>query len=373
MASLPKIRTLQSLRALAALLVVFDHAALVSAHHGLTDKLPSLGLFLGVQGVAIFFIISGFIMTYTADATEDSSARRALDFAIRRIVRVVPLYWIFTIVIGLAASLIGMGKLLEITPGHLIKSLFFVPYVNSHTNLLPVLPMGWTLNYEMIFYALFTATVLLPHRFRVLALLGTLGAAVGVGSIFFPILSGSNPRSVGEFLTYPVILLFGLGAVLGSLRLRHLDFTLKFPGLPFALPLLALSSFLAFVAHQVTLPLMWNACFWLIDGVIVALCIFGSPLSMPRLEAVGNASYSLYLVHLLPLFACFIIWKQLHFAAPSVFIIAALATSAGTALASYRWLEKPLTRKLASILERPRTAAIAPVPALEPVPLLQQA
>jgi exopolysaccharide production protein ExoZ len=110
--------------------------------------------------------------------------------------------------------------------------------------------------------------------------------------------------------------------------------------------------------------------FWLIDMVIVALCIFGRPTKWPALETLGNASYSLYLAHLLPMFFMFIFWqKVMHFKAPLVFMALGFALSIATGLATFRWIERPLTRLFSRlILHRPAhpPAEPTPQPVLEP-------
>jgi exopolysaccharide production protein ExoZ len=352
---MPKFEALQSLRAIAASLVVLNHAAGVAAGHGLTREPLNFGAnFIGSQGVAIFFILSGFLMTYTADTPDGTTSpgSRAMHFATRRIARVVPLYWFFTLLVAAVAAIAGMTRFLGTTPIHLLKSLFFIPYLNGQAFMLPVLPIGWTLNYEMFFYLIFTAILLLPHRGRILVLFATLAAFVFTGSFFFPILAGGIPHSLGEFLTNPIVLLFGLGAGLGSLRLRYPALTFRVPGILWAIPLIALNTFVAITLHQAQTPLRWTALFWLVDFGIVAFCAFGKPLSLPWLETLGDASYSLYLVHILPLFACFALWKHFNYAAPLLFIAGALLLSAITAYAVYRWLERPLTRAALRLLTR---------------------
>jgi exopolysaccharide production protein ExoZ len=366
---MPKLEALQSLRAIAASLVVLNHAAGVAAGHGLAREPLNFGAnFIGSQGVAIFFILSGFLMTYTADKPDGPipPGSRALHFATRRIARVVPLYWFFTLLVAAVAAVTGMTRFLGTSPIHLLKSLFFIPYVNGQAFMLPVLPIGWTLNYEMFFYLIFTAILLLPHRHRILILLATLVSLVFTGSYFFPILDGGIPHSLGEFLTNPIILLFGLGAVLGWLRLCYPALTFRVPGLLWAVPVLALNTFIAVAIHQAQTPLRWMALFWILDLGIVAGCAFGRPLSLPRLETLGDASYSLYLVHILPLFACFAIWKHFSYAAPLLFIAGALLFSAVTAYWVYRWLERPLTLAALRLLTRsqPKDAGheVAPTP-----------
>lgn len=79
------IGNIQSLRAIAAILVVFVHLE-VFLHH--LDLKP-----FGHCGVDIFFVISGFIMVQTTRRGGHSPAR----FMANRIARVVPLYWLLTL------------------------------------------------------------------------------------------------------------------------------------------------------------------------------------------------------------------------------------------------------------------------------------
>ncbi|HEY1744061.1 MAG TPA: acyltransferase [Granulicella sp.] len=350
---MPKLRALQSLRAIAALLVVLDHAAGLTSGHGFArEPINSWATFLGAQGVSVFFIISGFIMTYTADSAEDQTAPRlrAIRFAVRRIIRVVPLYWLLTAVVAVPMFLIGLYHPVGITVARLMKSFLFIPYLDAGGNMTPVLPIGWTLNYEMAFYALFAAILLLPHRVRTFVLLGVLVSVVIVGSFFYPISSGINPRSPLEFLTNPVILLFGLGAALGWLKLKFPHWLLSVQDVPLVAPLLAINLCVFVLAvHHPPVALRWSVLFWFVDFIVVALCAFGRPGTWPRLEALGDASYSLYLIHLLPVFLVYFLWQSLHFLFPVAFIITAIGLSIAAGLATYRWIERPLTRSLSRL------------------------
>jgi exopolysaccharide production protein ExoZ len=354
---MPKLRALQSLRAIAALLVVLDHTAGLTAGHGFPhEPLNAWATFLGAQGVSIFFIISGFIMTYTADSAEDQTPppMRATRFAVRRIIRVVPLYWILTIVTAIPMFLIGLHRPVGITVARFMKSLLFIPYLDAGGNMTPVLPIGWTLNYEMAFYALFAAILLLPHRVRTAALLGVLSVVVISGSFFYPIFSGVNPHTPLEFLSNPVILLFGLGTVLGWLKLEYPQWLLHLQGVPLAAPLLAINfCIFALVVHHSPVALRWSVLFWFVDYIIVALCAFGRAGIWPRLEALGDASYSLYLIHLLPVFAMYFLWQSLHYLYPVVFIAVTIGLAIAMGLAAYRWVERPLTRAISRLVFPP--------------------
>ena len=110
--------------------------------------------------------MSGFIMFFiSSDLFGKQGAVRS--FLIRRVIRVAPIYWIFTTVYVL---------LLVVAPAafnadrfdliHSIKSYLFLPSANSYTGSpYPVLTPGWTLQFEMYFYAVFAFFLFLPKRF----------------------------------------------------------------------------------------------------------------------------------------------------------------------------------------------------------------
>ena len=111
-------------------------------------------------------MISGFIMVLT------SSNAAPRDFAVRRIIRIVPLYWTLTGALMLLAlwkpeAFRATAASLE----YLVKSLLFIPYPNPGQGgqLFPLLVPGWSLNLEMFFYAVFTATLFPPRRRRIAA------------------------------------------------------------------------------------------------------------------------------------------------------------------------------------------------------------
>jgi exopolysaccharide production protein ExoZ len=126
---------IQVLRAIAAIMVVFYHARF-SIPSG-AERLPSFS----ASGVDIFFIISGFVMSYTTPF----SAKHVADawlFIRRRIARIVPLYWII---------LIWTARRGPFSLG-LLKDFFFVPRLNdTYVNSIePIVIQGWTLNSDLL-------------------------------------------------------------------------------------------------------------------------------------------------------------------------------------------------------------------------------
>lgn len=123
--------SLQALRAVAATMVVLFHAYVHLDVRNIIPGIPAL-VDAGRAGVDIFFVISGFIMVYIS---KDSFGKRGAsrDFMIRRIIRVVPVYWFYTLLIAsilfIAPRLFSEGKTFGLE--HLAASLLFIPWQNS--------------------------------------------------------------------------------------------------------------------------------------------------------------------------------------------------------------------------------------------------
>jgi len=149
------INNVQFLRAFAAIAVVFLHS---TSGGGLI-----LPISYGHFGVDIFFVISGFIISYIADADPTQFLRK-------RIIRIVPFYWSATICVFLIAH--TFPALVRTAPTDLrtlISSLLFIPYdALNHTNPFmygrQTLLLGWTLNYEMYFYAVLAMSLWISRR-----------------------------------------------------------------------------------------------------------------------------------------------------------------------------------------------------------------
>ncbi len=277
------LNNLQVLRALAAFMVVVFHMA----EFDLAQLERPLAF--GKYGVDVFFVISGFVMVYTI-------ARRPLgpvQFLANRVIRIVPLYWALTL--GVFAVAVLAPTLLKSTsadPVELAKSLFFVPFTKSNGEMHPVLFVGWTLNYEMFFYALFAAGLLLPGAGgRVAATFGMLGGLVLAGLVLRP------AGDVARFYTSPLLLEFGWGMLLGLGYPRLARGGRPLPALVLAAggaaAILVLPFYGAIGFQPLTIGLAGAA---LVAGVVMLEARGWSLASRPLL-LVGAASYALYLSH----------------------------------------------------------------------------
>src|SRR5246127_1178159 len=91
----PTFRSIQYLRGIAAFAVVCFHAFQWTNVAGLTPTdFPT-----GAAGVDVFFVISGFVMWVTTDRDPP----KPLEFLRRRAVRILPPYWLFTLLAAVLA------------------------------------------------------------------------------------------------------------------------------------------------------------------------------------------------------------------------------------------------------------------------------
>ncbi len=336
--TLTRLLLIQGLRAAAAMAVVAHH--LWHEAYG-WPGLAWFGWLPWEAGVDVFFVISGFVMVHASARLFGVAGARGV-FLRRRLARIVPLYWATT-----AAFLLAMGAL----PGRvntpwpdaaqLAASLVFLPWARPDGEVQPVYSLGWTLNYEMFFYAVFALCLPLRRGIAVAAVALMLGLAVLAGAVL-----PGLPVALA-FWSDPLLLEFGLGMGLAVLVARGLA--------PPALVRLGMA--VAGLALMVLLPLEWPRAlrFGIGAGLLVAAAALGQAPRLPAMPgrwmgALGDASYALYLVHPFALRGVAIAWATLGAAGPAAAWLAstaALLAAMALALACHRWFEAPLTRALA--------------------------
>ena len=191
------VQSIQWLRGFAALLVVAFHLSIAP---------------WGPSGVDVFFLISGFIMWITTDQRE----LHPLAFYRNRLLRIIPLYWLYTTLLALAIIAIPAAfTRLHFDWSHLLTSYLFVPAVSPTNGLVtPFLVQGWSLNYEMFFYAVFGATLVLPARLRIAKLSASLLGLILLGVWLQP------ASVVGQTYADPLLAEFLAGVWIGWLWRR---------------------------------------------------------------------------------------------------------------------------------------------------------
>lgn len=320
---------IQILRFVAAASVVIFHS-LAQGQLIFPDRsAPVFGLFVnGGYGVDFFFVISGFIIFYSTYRSNPHWRQ----FLRRRMERIAPLYWILTLTLfGLGAAVPQLFKSTDwISVSHLIHSL---TYTSFTTGQMPLLYVGWSLEYEMFFYLAVTLAIMSAknHAWELVA--GLLCLGIDLGLVFS--IDTSSP--VLYFFTNPIILEFVLGAFVAMLLFSG---RASWP--------VAISIGVTFAILFVRDPM--NRA--VIVGIPATLTVLGaaylSRASKPWLNEslparLGDASYSIYLVQI---FTISLVIKYLVKLLPNIPLDAlvfatAVATLAG-GRACFLLVERPL-------------------------------
>ncbi len=332
LASRPKLVSLQAARGVAALMVLAYHASGFVAGSGLWPgsrlQHSFQGGFLGVQ---LFFVLSGFVIL-SAHWKDLGRQSRVARFFSKRFFRVYPIYWVI-----LAVTFVQhyhSHNSADAKMNHwVILSSFLLVHIHSTNRLVDV---SWTLFHEIIFYVFFSFAVM----WRKLGL-GIMAVWL-VGSVVFS--SSPIERFLPEIF-YPDHLLFGFGMVSAWVLSRRWN-------LPHRLITaggVAIFAGAALVSISMGLPTGLK----LIAGFGAAVLMLGATswertegLKLPRFMGfLGDASYSIYLVHLPVILILSKVMKKFgthhHFPQQVGFLFLALV-SLGFGIGVYLTIEQPI-------------------------------
>lgn len=372
---LKKLNNIQALRAFAVLLVVGLHLLAVEVKYSQFDVLLPTFLRIGISGVDLFFVISGFIMvTVTADlhgAQLDASAplsRRvgAWRFLYMRLSRIYPLYWLVSAVV----LVIFLSHPTFLNAPHFSVSFVIHSFLLLPQQGLPLLMVGWSLVHEMYFYLVFAIFLLLPRKYLPYLLFAWLCVVIEGFRHVEPFNPEQNPYT--RFAFSPITTEFIAGCFLAL----FFENRTRKAGEKFVYPLALPSLLLGFVS----LLLLWHYFSFNTETIDVigwtrvylftlpyVLMIYGAVAlehngrehngqwTAPAFAVrIGDHSYSIYLTHILVLSLCGRAWKTFAWAGYIDNIIILSATMVGVLLCG-RWcynnVEKPLldlSRRLAT-------------------------
>jgi peptidoglycan/LPS O-acetylase OafA/YrhL len=328
--------SLQYLRAVAALLVVWQHAVFK-----MPSFLPVASLHTGAIGVALFFVISGFVMQMITYGGRVSP----LEFFKRRIVRVVPMYWLMTIMFSLILFITGSYDLIgDDFFIRLIKSLLFIPHVSPIQNdhIWPILIPGWTLNYEMFFYLIFAIAMCFKARVGIVTI--TFLSLVLFGKLFQPL---TNPLLITY--SHPLFLEFLAGMLI------YRVWKCRATSMPLLFSIMLIVFGLAFLFNQS------STGYFDTNRLLGTILLFYGSLNERFLNwqnkvflEVGNASYSIYLSHILTVPIVYnLLNRYLHLVNETnalffVFMLSAIAISTLVGCLVYHIVELPMSNWLKS-------------------------
>ena len=336
---------IQVLRGVASLLVVFLHATV-----NLNDVFHKPFLYnffnFGGAGVDIFFVLSGFIITHTS-FNGLAHKEKLFPFIRRRFVRIFPTYWI----------IISGFLLLQF----LLPAFYKTPFDCNVLNILStyfLLPghnmvngVSWTLSYELFFYILFSLAFIIPSK----KITWVVFALYTLAIILIPI-TGHNIENGNQWLkllAYPMNVEFFMG-VFAALIIPKLSKKLSVPFIIIGAVLFLFCGVLSNNGYGIVSNSFNRVVLFGIPSffIIVGLVRFelGKTMDIHSiLLSLGEASYSLYLLHLPIIVACLKIMEKLNIQNNIVLHLLLFALIIFICLASvlfYKWIEKPLINKL---------------------------
>jgi peptidoglycan/LPS O-acetylase OafA/YrhL len=289
-------RNLQSIRGLACIIIVLTHIAGSEADRFAHAWLSPLRLF-GYCGLNLFFVLSGFIITWVY-YEKLGNRQSAVGFIQKRFVRIYPVYWA-CLLIAVVGKLLMEGVILY-HPSYAgrTKEVIRIICLLPHRNVNLYLPQAWSLVYEVFCYLAFCGFFFLPRRAFVPLIVAWFLATLAGG-----LMLGTSSPYLLTFITQPMVLDFLSGCGIAVLARRGYC---RGGWLWTAVGLSGYAIGAILNGLEVTdgMGNFWHRFY--LAGIPSAFLVFGltalertSGRTLPRwLESVGDASYSIYLTHL---------------------------------------------------------------------------
>jgi peptidoglycan/LPS O-acetylase OafA/YrhL len=282
-------------------------------HH--YSPIPNEGIRLlnrGFLGVDFFFVLSGFLITTLILREIDTYGNFSLrDFYLRRIVRIVPVYYFVVTCVGAYFIFVqGRTQYLDLWPYYyLFLSNFLIEDI-------PLLSITWSLSVEEQYYMIWPLILLLfPARYLWLICLAFVAINVlGILGVF-----GFSARTAGSLVfklpssTYAPIILGSLAALLLHKPTSFAALN-RLAGGYWSVLLGAIG--LALIIHLApgdlrgfpNLAIHLAMTFVLIALVVRENTVLTPVLTLPPIARVGVVSYGMYLYHLI---ALYVVWEIL--------------------------------------------------------------
>ena len=339
------LRWIQALRGIAALMVLFFH---MLPHWDLAPILSTTNVVTrwGFSGVDIFFALSGFVVFRSAQRSIPVHGIWA--FIRKRLLRIYLGYWPVLLIIGVVTVFVYHDSLPPFRKA-LFSALLFYPNIWDNW-----LAPAWSLTMEIYFYLWVALIALLPKRHQIKAIVTVvmLLSAWGIGWLVTDramVFNGQQPLRYE--LTALGVEFLGGALLAGAYNTQARLFRTPRVTIPLCLLLMT-----AGIGVGTTSPyfdrveIMRAASFGImgISALVLALTLEQTRFKPPSwLVALGNISFSLYLLHTFLLDASGRIRSSVSLESPSALLLFMLALPVIIVLLSglwYRWVEKPIMK-----------------------------
>ncbi|MDZ9009106.1 acyltransferase [Escherichia coli] len=299
-----KIYSLQVFRGLAAVMVLLAHSNIM-----LNKTLFSGAFIPGYIGVDFFFVLSGFIIMLTCKKHIGSG--EISDYVRKRVLRVFPPYIIYTVlayIVSYAYEQLTGTRLIYwiyVNAQNFLQSISLYPF-SADKSRLPILPVAWTLTHEMLFYALFAVLFYVKNTLGIIMI----AAAWMLLILVAPAMDINGNNYLLDVFLSSRNLEFIIGCVMAYFASNYVSWKISVAALICGLGMLVIAWSNTLSGYSIT-----ALSDWAVYGIPFALIIFGAT----RLERfihnkdgkafrflvyLGDASYSIYLVHFIVIMVC---------------------------------------------------------------------
>lgn len=353
--ALPSLPSLTGLRWMAALLVFGLHVNNFGYFGGKGGRLVAWGFGAGATGVSFFFVLSGFVLTWSARPRD-----RAFAFWRRRIARVYPVHLV-TLAVAFILTCTLTPQAGPTPKQALANALLLHPWWHPWWQTLN--PVSWSLACEAFFYAAFPLLILLLRRLGARGAVALGGAAVA--AILVLAWTDVHHWWSQSIYSYPAARLpeFVLGAVTARLVLLG---RWRGPGLEASLALAVIGFFLVPQAthggYPATVCTITGFALLIPAAAVADLRGLPSLWRRRRMVRLGELSFAFYMIHLLVLRAATsLLGTKPHF---GVLLGVAVTTAAFTVSLALSWvLYEAVERPARRLLLRRRRPIVPPEPA----------
>jgi exopolysaccharide production protein ExoZ len=353
-----KLNSIQFLRGVAALLVVYEHSMTVQIKYSVSKEQNFFHLnHFGCIGVDLFFVISGFIITFVAHKYNGPS--QGLHFIAKRFCRINPVYYIATLFslvayfLGLKITHKSVQPLLKDIGLHVSDSILIFPTSDIVESFSPLLVVGWTLAFEWLFYILFFSLIFFNVKRKALFFMNIVGCLAFIGSVSH----FDDLRLI--FLTNPIMLEFLLGVIICYSYL----YIKRIPALIGSILLImGIIGYLLLIVfgfgqiwhYQLVLSGDQSLNRFLYWGIPSSFIVAGSVIlekegklnslwSNKASTLAGDASYSIYLIHLTVLNLLMLLYLKTGFLMqPDLMLWFQIIIVVAISIVYYKLIENPL-------------------------------
>ena len=319
---------LNSLRFIAAFLVLMHHSETIKAKNGI-DNFEWLGLFRnGGNAVVFFFVLSGFLITYLLMRERSKTGTISIrNFYLKRVLRIWPLYFLLvligTIALPFAFSVLKIDYDMPYTLSETwFYFVFFLPslvtFFYGHHFLEPL----WSIGVEEVFYLIWAPLIKFSRRNILVLLLGVVFVKAALSLLGIFVFTNELYNYLTLTFSFEAMAIGGLGAwfiyMKGDLINRHFIFKTPVQIFVFSLTVLYL------LFHSNIDNEIWRLFFktpivssWVVELLFlyIIICVSSVDHSVVRLRSrflsyLGEISYGIYMYQMLVIFATIFFLKD---------------------------------------------------------------